>query len=431
MKPKTRTEKQFNKPNQLISLTFSKVITSTQRKAYNWFLKTAQDVIKFNDVKKYTDIDDTRSYRFEINCKQLHDKVGIQNKNNSFLEQEFKKLMAVIVEVKKNDNKKDWLAFSLLPRVERKNNKYFYNLDGFLVKALKEQKFFTPLNLVTMNSLVSQYSVFFYELAIRYQKYKIPKMSIEEVRELTNTINIYKDFPDFRKRVLDGACREISEKTDIILSYTTEKIGRKIAFIDFQMERKEETLTLKVDVDSGIEKEVEKIKDYSKEVLELFELLPLEEQLKDRKRELEKILKKHSYEMILGDINYCKNSAKDNFWGYFLKSLKSGHYGKVKVEKEKIKEQKNRELYEEEKLKEQKSEDEKNKLLKEREKNNMLDEKYNSYDEKTKELIRNTADDIVENEGIKFPIKTIRESMFNTLYKYKAMEELMKYNLIK
>ena len=429
MKIKRRTEKQFNKPNQLISLTFSKIITSTQRKAYNWFLKTAQDIIKFKEVEKYANIDENRSYRFEVNCKQLHNKVGIQNKNNNFLEKEFKKLMGIIVEVNKDDNKKDWLAFSLLPRIERKNGNYFYNLDGFLIKALKEQNFFTPLNLVTMNSLVSQYSVFFYELAIRYKKYKIPKMSVEKVRKLTNTMNIYKDFPDFRKRVLDPACKEISEKTDIILSYTTEKIGRRIAFIDFQTERKEIILTS--DKNFEIEKEPEKLKEYSKKVLELFKLLPLEEQLEDRKNELEKILKNHSYEMILGDINYCKNNSKDNFWGYFLKSLKSGHYGKVKIEKDKIREEEKQKKIEEEKLKEEKKEEEKNKLLEAKEINNILDEKYNLYDEKTKELIRNTADEIIEKEGKEFKLDIIQKSMFNTIYKYKAMEILMEYKLIK
>ena len=69
-------------------------------------------------------------------------------------------------------------------------------------------------------------------------------------------------------------------------------------------------------------------------------------------------------------------------------------------------------------------------MLEEKERKNRLDEKYNLYDEKTKELIRNTANEIIEKEGKEFKLDIIQKSMFNTIYKYKAMEELIKYNLI-
>ncbi len=70
---------------------------------------------------------------------------------------------------------------------------------------------------------------------MRYRKLKIPKMSIEEFRELTGTENKYPRFFDLEKRVLIPACEEISEKTDIKLHYETEKTGKSVTHINFFM----------------------------------------------------------------------------------------------------------------------------------------------------------------------------------------------------
>jgi hypothetical protein len=104
-----------------------------------------------------------------------------------------------------------------------------------------------------INSLDSQYSIIFYELAVEYQKYKIPKMSIERVRQITNTQDEYKRIESLKRRVLDKACEEISQKTDINLSYTTEKRGRRIAFIDFEVKKKHKGL---VEIETKEKKEI-------------------------------------------------------------------------------------------------------------------------------------------------------------------------------
>ena len=62
-------------------------------------------------------------------------------------------------------------------------------------------------------------------------------------------------------------------------------------------------------------------------------------QLETRKKQLEKLLKEHSYEMLEADIKYCKKNSKKNFWGYFVKSINSGHYSTIELEKEKAKEE--------------------------------------------------------------------------------------------
>ncbi len=186
------------KPNQLIGLKTDEIITVTQRKVYNVFLKAAQYEVKFGDLKE-EEIDKNKTYWFEIDYKVAHDIAGAENKNLKYIEQEMKKLIKILVEIK-DKKKDDWKdVFSLLPRIKKEDGKYKFMLIGDIVKALKEQNYFTHLDLIRMQDLSSQYSVIFYELAIKYKKVEIPKLSVKEIREMTNTQNKYSIITDLKK----------------------------------------------------------------------------------------------------------------------------------------------------------------------------------------------------------------------------------------
>ncbi|OCL28587.1 hypothetical protein U472_00525 [Orenia metallireducens] len=336
----------LNKPNQLIGLKTTEVITATQRKIYNVFLKTAQQEVKFG-ILKNKDIDEDKTYWFEIDYDIAHNIAGANNKNLNYIEDEMKRLIKIMVEItdKKNGTWED--AFSLLPRIKKEGKKYKFMLIGNIVKALREQNYFTHLDLMRIQNLSSQYSVILYELAIKYQKVEIPKMSIEKFREITNTENKYSTMKGLRRRVLNPACEEISEKTDIILDYKTEKKGRRIAYIKFKLERKNDESI------SNIEEKKVKNKEqiYSQQVLELFQLLPSLEQVEANKRELAKLLKEHSLKYLKADIDYTKKAQPDNFMGFLKASCQSGHYSNAELEKEKHKEELLRQRKEEERRK--------------------------------------------------------------------------------
>jgi plasmid replication initiation protein len=321
------TREILNKPNQLIGIKAEKRITTTQRKAYNVLLKVAQKEIKFSKLSEI-EISKDRLYWFEVDVNTVHGVAGVNNKNLDYIYEELKRLMGIIVTVREEDNPDNWEAFSILPKIRKENNVYQFALFGNLTEALKKQDYFTTLDLLMIQSLSSQYAVIFYELAVRYQKYKIPKMSIAEVREITNTQNKYSRFEAFRRRVLDITCEEISEKTDIILTYKTEKKGKRIAFIDFEIKRKYKDI---VEIET---KEIKEIKEYSEQVLELFELLPDEEQVKSNKEILSKLLNKYDFELIKSDIIYAKKQDTQKFMAYLSKSCQSGHYSKVELEKQ-------------------------------------------------------------------------------------------------
>ena len=333
----------FNKPNQLINLIPETNITITERKTYNIMLKYAQNKLKFHQYQGNT---------FKISCYTLHKKANLRNDDNEYIYKKLENLMKTVVRIfREKNNKKEWKkSFTLLSSIEKTDdNCYKFELNNHIITALKNQKFFTPLDLMIINSLSSQYSIIFYELAIQYQKYKIPKMTIEEIRRLTNTKDSYKQFYDFRKRVLDKACEEISKKTDIILRYSTEKRGRRIAFVDFEIEKKEI-------IPAVTKNKLKKVRSYSKEVLELFELLPEKEQIEAYKGKLERLLGKHSLEYLKADIEYAKQVKPANFLGFLTSSCNQGHYATIELEKKRRKEELARKQVEEDKRRKEREE---------------------------------------------------------------------------
>ena len=107
-------------------------------------------------------------------------------------------------------------------------------------------------------------------------------------------------------------------------------------------------------------------------------------------------MQEHSVEMLKADIEYTKNKAKTDFWAYFLKSIKSGHYSSAELEKKKIAENKNRliaELEEIEKKEQEKMNEEKDKLVREKYKNLTIEEqeKYKKEFDKISENIKKIA----------------------------------------
>jgi plasmid replication initiation protein len=220
--------------------------------------------------------------------------------------------MTTLVKIRDKDNPKNWKAFNLLSYIDKRDDFFYFELNSFIINSLKEQTFFTPLDLIITNSLSSQYSIIFYELAIRYKKYKIPKMTIQEVRELTETTNEYSRIEAFRRRVLDPACAEITEKTDIILSYETIKTGKNISHIDFTITHKK---------DNYFNENIFPNTKENKSISKLF--LVCRVQTDEVENFISKSIDKYSFEIFESNIKYTNKNAKNNYLAYLKRAL--GH----------------------------------------------------------------------------------------------------------
>lgn len=115
---------------------------------------------------------------------------------------------------------------------------------------------FTQYALMDISKLTSKYSVIIYKwLSMNYNQFerynktkqrnsqqlaelKNPKIQVKKLREITDTLKIYKRFEHFEKRVIEDSVKEINEHTHFNVTYEKIKRGRSIAEIQFFISKK-------------------------------------------------------------------------------------------------------------------------------------------------------------------------------------------------
>jgi plasmid replication initiation protein len=96
-------------------------------------------------------------------------------------------------------------------------------------------RFYTGYTFRYVLPMKSTYSVRLYELIKSYQKNNVKWwFELDKLRRLLDCEN-YTRFPDFRRYVLEPAVREINRYTDVNLTYSLVKKGRKVTAVDFTM----------------------------------------------------------------------------------------------------------------------------------------------------------------------------------------------------
>jgi len=115
---------------------------------------------------------------------------------------------------------------------------------------------FTQHALSDLAELNSKYSIILYRwLSMNYNQYehysykggrreeqveayRNPSISMRELREMTDTVNEYKLFTNFSKKVLDKPLEEINDRTSFNIAYEKVKKGKSIDSIVFHITKK-------------------------------------------------------------------------------------------------------------------------------------------------------------------------------------------------
>jgi len=104
---------------------------------------------------------------------------------------------------------------------------------------LQLRKRYTQYRLYYTLAMQSKYSVRLYEILKSYSWQNDKAIPIDELKEMLSAGN-YNLYKDFRKNVIEIALTEINRLTDIKVSYTPLKEGRKFVRLEFVIELKED-----------------------------------------------------------------------------------------------------------------------------------------------------------------------------------------------
>ena len=147
------------------------------------------------------------------------------------------------------------------------------------------KKNFTQHALSDIAELNSKYSIILYRwLSMNYNQYehysnkggrrveqveayRNPTISMEELRIMTDTVNEYKDFRNFEKRILKNSIEEITEHTSFNVTYDKIKKGRSIDSIVFHITKKRRADDNSYKLEDKTYKEVKIEKEQSEAIL--------------------------------------------------------------------------------------------------------------------------------------------------------------------
>lgn len=102
-------------------------------------------------------------------------------------------------------------------------------------------RFYTSYELKNVFSFKSAYSIRLYELLKSLSNNESWSFTVESLKEYLNCQEKYSVFKDFKKRVLEPCVIEINQYSDLLVTYATEKNGRKIAKVIFSIAKKSKT----------------------------------------------------------------------------------------------------------------------------------------------------------------------------------------------
>ena len=137
------------------------------------------------------------------------------------------------------------------------NDDVMIQFNQFIMPYLIDLKAeFTQYKISELKELNSKYSIILYRwLSMNYNQYehysykggrreeqveayRNPSISMRELREMTDTVNEYKLFTNFSKKVLDKPLEEINDRTSFNIAYEKVKKGKSIDSIVFHITKK-------------------------------------------------------------------------------------------------------------------------------------------------------------------------------------------------
>jgi hypothetical protein len=189
--------------------------------------------------------------KFVITADELLIFFGFGDKHHHYLEKELDKLRKIDIKYNilgKATKREKWGSFALIAGYEYDRGIIEYSFPHQIEEMILNPKMFAKINLVTIKGLKSKYSIALYELAEDYISVQIPKISLDNFKELMGLESRqYPNIKDLKRRVIDVAIDEINRSDNIsfTIDYDLLKTGRKITHIKFIVHKKENVLELK------------------------------------------------------------------------------------------------------------------------------------------------------------------------------------------
>ncbi|MFZ3577453.1 replication initiation protein [Virgibacillus sp. DJP39] len=183
--------------------------------------------------------DDEDFARYKLSVKDFYELLGYKGTPKySEMREITKKLMGKILEIKEGGKltQVSWLSFVEYNKTSGSVSLSFDpNLKPYLLQLKRE---FTSYKLKNIMELKNSYSIRIYEILKKWQTVKQVEIPLEKLRKMVGVNDKYREYHNFKKRVLIPSQKEVKNKTDISFEYEEIKHGRKVIAILFLINSK-------------------------------------------------------------------------------------------------------------------------------------------------------------------------------------------------
>lgn len=294
---------------------------------------------------------DTDFKEYILKVSDIENLIG--SEQNNYLKLVIKRLMSKVLEI---NTENGWTLYNWFSKAEYIKNMGLIKINihpDLKPYLLNLQERFVKYNLAYALAMDSSYAIRIYELLKEYEKLSYRIVDIEYLHNLLKVPqSLKKRYPDFKRKVLNVAKKEINQKTDLLINLEEIKKGRKVIQIKFTIDNKNNKETVNKDKSKTCEnitnKQFKNIDNKEEEQIkidnEILTLIP-----EDYKDECIEIIKKFINTLdkgsIISNIMYSNNNKPENYSAYLFNALKND-YGKT-LRKERIKQEKLKDLQKE------------------------------------------------------------------------------------
>lgn len=211
-------------------------ITLLQRKIANALLYNAYGFLKTKETH-------------EIKISQLSELIGYNSRDSKQLKTALIKLMSTVIEwnlIDKERNIGIWSASSIIADAQIDGSICRYSYSPTMRDLLHNPQMYAVIDLKVQERFKSAYALALYENCIRFVKIpgepQTPWIPMQDFRRLMGIEDgKYKDFKDFKKRVIKIAVEEVNAYSPINLNVEYRQSAGKVEEIKFFIEKKEES----------------------------------------------------------------------------------------------------------------------------------------------------------------------------------------------
>lgn len=180
--------------------------------------------------------DDPENAMYEFKLKDLYKVAGMAEDSYTRFKETIQKLDSVNWWINKNGKEILGRWFSFI-EVDPENNtasfQFHRGVAPFLFDLVRQQKYYTQYELENILPMTHQASPRLYEILKSYSKNNSSWcFELDKFKNLMDCES-YKLWSDIRRRILDPSIEEINLKTDLQVSYTPLKEGKKVIGIKF------------------------------------------------------------------------------------------------------------------------------------------------------------------------------------------------------